>query len=673
MVATQLILPGETVLQCAAANILAVPKTAAAVEGWQSWLQLYTSAHGPLAQQLQDFLADTSHSPTVRLASWLLYLRSACKASSSSTGTTPASSSSSDATPSTSHAPRPFWCSYIALLEACGPMTAVCSGAWGQQELQQLEPPVLKVWLCRHHADARRASLAAYALLAAGRHPVAQLGLADSSADVGWAMALVKTRAHGDAHRLALMPLHDMINHAERGTANCTPGPAAAASNAVGSGYSLVAAAAIQAGEELGNAYTPPRSNAQMLLGWGFSLPAKTGDWLLAVPLWYGVLPLLPWQAALRAAAAVAIRHEMQQEQLQSVGEQLSAAEVLARLASAAASLPLMLPDSIWDGGSGCRAAAAAFAQQVSLGSEGQQQQQQQQHQGAYQPLHGSLLQREKVEALFARDLALHLQQQTPGATEVAGVELAGRQQQQQQHQAWAAAVLQLSCLGQLAACRTTAEQDAQLLVQLQQQHPHTPNSINLLLQQQQQQADAASQHLLQQFEELQQQLVQALALSAAYSNLRSICDATAESAQVVLSALQPQVQQLEQQLGLPAWHGRGGGRPAAAAAVAQHCLGCVPQLLQQQDALLRRLGQLEQQRQQQLSSQLGRHHADASSDAAGAAGAGESGPGLAAGMSHERLAAAVAARLDQKQLLAVGGELCAQLQQLLAGTAAGM
>lgn len=24
-------------------------------------------------------------------------------------------------------------------------MTAVCSGAWGQQELQQLEPPVLKV------------------------------------------------------------------------------------------------------------------------------------------------------------------------------------------------------------------------------------------------------------------------------------------------------------------------------------------------------------------------------------------------------------------------------------------------------------------------------------------------------------------------------------------------
>lgn len=53
---------------------------------------------------------------------------------------------------------------------------------------------------------------------------------------MGWAMALVKTRAHGDAYRLALMPLHDMINHAERGTANCTPGPAAAASNAVGSG-----------------------------------------------------------------------------------------------------------------------------------------------------------------------------------------------------------------------------------------------------------------------------------------------------------------------------------------------------------------------------------------------------------------------------------------------------
>jgi hypothetical protein len=35
--------------------------------------------------------------------------------------------------------------------------------------------------------------------------------------------------------------------------------------------------------------------------------------------------------------------------------------------------------------------------------------------------------------------------------------------------------------------------------------------------------------------------------------------------------------------------------------------------------------------------------------------------------MSWERLAAAVAARLEQKQLLAVGAELCGQLQQLLA------
>jgi hypothetical protein len=57
MVAKQRILPGQSVLECAAANILAVPKTAAAVEGWQRWLQLYTSAHGPLPQQLTDFLA----------------------------------------------------------------------------------------------------------------------------------------------------------------------------------------------------------------------------------------------------------------------------------------------------------------------------------------------------------------------------------------------------------------------------------------------------------------------------------------------------------------------------------------------------------------------------------------------------------------------------------------
>jgi hypothetical protein len=44
-----------------------------------------------------------------------------------------------------------------------------------------------------------------------------------SGADVGWAMALVKTRAHGDGSRLALMPLHEMINHSERGSANLTP------------------------------------------------------------------------------------------------------------------------------------------------------------------------------------------------------------------------------------------------------------------------------------------------------------------------------------------------------------------------------------------------------------------------------------------------------------------
>jgi hypothetical protein len=45
-------------------------------------------------------------------------------------------------------------------------------------------------------------------------------------------MALVKTRAHGDTSRLALMPLHEMINHRERGAANCTPRTAAAAAAA---------------------------------------------------------------------------------------------------------------------------------------------------------------------------------------------------------------------------------------------------------------------------------------------------------------------------------------------------------------------------------------------------------------------------------------------------------
>jgi hypothetical protein len=63
-------------------------------------------------------------------------------------------------------------------------------------------------------------------------HALPLLLLPWSGADVGWAMALVKTRAHGDGSRLALMPLHEMINHSERGSANLTP--AAASSTTAG-------------------------------------------------------------------------------------------------------------------------------------------------------------------------------------------------------------------------------------------------------------------------------------------------------------------------------------------------------------------------------------------------------------------------------------------------------
>jgi hypothetical protein len=202
MVAKQLILPGQIVLQCAAANILAVPKTEAAVAAWQLWLQAYTATHGPLPQQLLDLLAgapqqqclprgdsaacqqvkvgvgsqlraclvernahtaqqhslalnlamcaacaaDTTRSPTVRLASWLLYLRNGC------------STSCSDG--SASSRPSAFWCSYIALLQACGPMAAVCSGAWGQAELQQLEPPALRVSRARGQGRTMNPALA---------------------------------------------------------------------------------------------------------------------------------------------------------------------------------------------------------------------------------------------------------------------------------------------------------------------------------------------------------------------------------------------------------------------------------------------------------------------------------------------------------------------------------
>jgi hypothetical protein len=407
------------------------------------------------------------------------------------------------------------------------------------------------------------------------------------------------------------------------------------------------------------NTYTAPLANPQMLLGWGFTTPAKAADWLMAVPRQYGVLPLLPWQAAVQAAADVASRHNTQQQPL---------ADLLVRLAAVAANLPLLLPESIWDGGSGCRAAAAAFAQQLS--APGVQQ--------VYQPLHVSLLQREKVETLFARDLSMCLQQQQQeqqeqGAATAAGAKLGSWKQLGCQHQAWCAAAVQRSCLIQLAACRSFAEQDAALLRQLQQhdqQQCCTPDSLLAVLQQGQ--LGSAGQRLLEQLDEVQQQLVQTLALVNAYSNLRSMCDATAESAAAVLCALQPCVQHLEQQLGLPPWQGQGRGLKRAAAAVAEHCQGCVPQLLMQQDALLQQLDELERQKQQeqqqqQQQQQLIAYQAPPGHQPDGAGGTRDAGHAVPASMSLERLAAAVAARLEQKQLLAVGAELCGQLQQRLA------
>jgi hypothetical protein len=61
-------------------------------------------------------------------------------------------------------------------------------------------------------------------------------------ADTSWALALVKTRAYGDADQLMLMPLHDLINHRERGQANLlhhTAGAAAGAAAAADSAQSL--------------------------------------------------------------------------------------------------------------------------------------------------------------------------------------------------------------------------------------------------------------------------------------------------------------------------------------------------------------------------------------------------------------------------------------------------
>lgn len=439
--------------------------------------------------------------------------------------------------------------------------------------------------------------------------------------------------------------------------------------------YSLLAVSTIQPGEEVTNSYTAPLSNPHMLLGWGFTQPAKAGDWVMAVPRHYGMLPQIPWQVAVQAAAQAALKQKGGDCQKADATAGPPPAGVTARLVSAAANLPLQLPDSIWDGGQAYAAAVAALAAHARVAPSWQQQtgqlqtvglteQQQQQHEPeqVFQPLVGNLLQQEKIEAMFARDLQayLHLPAQLEGQNPTP------LQRNRQQQQAWTAAAAHNACLGHLAACTSTAVQDMALLEQLQQQDQHHSTQGLPSFQQPQQPTDRLC--LLQQFDQLQQQVVQKLALLAAYSNQCSTCDATAASAEVVLAALQQDVQQLERELGLTGWR-QGRGLKAAAAAVMKHSQQCIPQLMQQQAELVEQLQQLHLQ--QTGSTQLQPQHSRGSQPGQEQSSNPSHCGAAAATVAHEaslaRVTAAVAARLEQKLMLASAADLCQEVKKVLA------
>jgi hypothetical protein len=190
-------------------------------------------------------------------------------------------------------------------------------------------------------------------------------------------------------------------------------------------GATLVAARRIQAGEEVTNCYTAPLSNAQMLLGWGFTIPAKTGDWLMAVQQAHHLVPLLDWNVAVAAAAALITRRRQQQQhcQVQPPSNDSTANccctnnnidHYQQRLQATAGNLPLELPkncfaqyDSHHDAGSavGAVAYAAAAAAAAAPGSLSASQSRQQQRASSQFKPYLETLQQEKQEACFARDL----------------------------------------------------------------------------------------------------------------------------------------------------------------------------------------------------------------------------------------------------------------------------
>lgn len=53
---------------------------------------------------------------------------------------------------------------------------------------------------------------------------------------MAWALGMVKTRAHGDADMLRLMPLHDLCNHREPGEGNTASAGATSSADGIGCG-----------------------------------------------------------------------------------------------------------------------------------------------------------------------------------------------------------------------------------------------------------------------------------------------------------------------------------------------------------------------------------------------------------------------------------------------------